>query len=253
MIYSTSNISYDSEIVATCFSPCGKYISVTLEHGSVVVPLGMQDSIADSDNAGPSQSLPAIDFGGNDRRPRPEPMSLAAILCPENTQDNVMLSYGIQNSLLEQGRNLDITPQGKLSARTSRLIGSDLVEERAHLLELPSNVSSTQAVVRHDRTARVDHEKISVILNQTSNVAYDMNEPNASIFPAMVEMEYASVRKTLSIQPLHESRSFGTDSPLKRAIECGGTFERETKVRREIESFRADSYNDGDEALWHER
>jgi hypothetical protein len=90
------------------------------------------------------------------------------------------------------------------------------------------------------------------MISKTAYKAHDMNEQNTSVFLAIVEMEYASVRKTLATRPLHKPRSSGTDSLFKRAIEYGGTSECATKVRRQLDNFRADSHNDGAEAPWHE-
>jgi hypothetical protein len=168
-------------------------------------------------------------------------MSLEAILCPAASQDSVVFSQSVYKNQLEQGCSLDVTPAGSVSARTSRLVGSTLVEEQAHLLELPSQIDSITAVVKHHTPVDADQDKISVIFNKISSIAYDMDERRTEMFPTIVQMDAASVRKELSFRVLQEPIDVDKERRLKRSIECEKIFGRVEKVRRANDRSRASS------------
>lgn len=237
----TSETPSNSEVVSMCFSLCGRYISVTLERGLIVVQLDMQDLVTDPEHSESFQCTQVHGLESVDRGQRPQPMSLEAVLCPTTSQDSVILSSSIHNSQLEQGCILDITPKGSISAKTSHLIGSTLVEEQAHLLELPSNAGSTKAVVKHHTAAHTDQDKLSIILNKTTNIGYDMNDQRTDVFPALVQIDYASITNTVSSQPLLELKVVDTKPGLKRPNDCEDTIEHVNKVRRVEDCFRASS------------
>jgi hypothetical protein len=85
---------------------------------------------------------------GIDSGRRPEPMQVEAILCLEIPQDGVMLSHAARQQPAGARSQYRHLFKGSISARTSRLVGSNLVEERAHLFDLPSNMFLGQAVIR---------------------------------------------------------------------------------------------------------
>ncbi|KAF2124263.1 hypothetical protein P153DRAFT_426699 [Dothidotthia symphoricarpi CBS 119687] len=86
-----AEIPLDSKIIAMSFSLCGKYISITLEHGSVVVPLNAEDLATNSEKAGSSQDTQMEHLSNIDQGSRPAPITIKAILHPTASQEVVRL------------------------------------------------------------------------------------------------------------------------------------------------------------------
>lgn len=223
-----------SNIDSICFSMCGKYISVTLADRSELIPLDTHNFPPSSEESDPPRDRQVDDLSDPSRGPRPTPFHFAPEALPRplrmTSPDTVILNEELQSSHLKDSTTLSITATGSLSARTSRIIGTTLVEEKAHLLELPGKSESTEAIIKHhaDNPTGQGPSKLSIIFNKTSNIGYDMSEQRTETFPAIVQIHRPQIHMTHSVRPL-EGREVPRVLPgLKRP----GEFKDDVELRR---------------------
>jgi hypothetical protein len=196
-----------SKITGLCFSLCGRYISVALDHKSIIVSLAdahlfVQPNrlLPDPETACKPEATQVIRSGV---------MSIDSILASESSHATPTFGNSLEHNRLQQGLVLNLSSSTNLSARSCEIIGGNVIEQTAHILELPSSVTPTKVITKTHVEDASNPEKLSIIFNKSLEQGYSMNDDCKEIFPAIVSIPRPNIALVQHSRPWDMKPSSG--------------------------------------------